>query len=376
MRFVIAPQEFKGSLTASEAAEAIAAGVRDAVPDAEIDIAPMSDGGPGLVDAMVSARGGERVESPVHDPLMRPVRAGWAVLADGTAIIEMAASSGMVLLSPAERDPLAATTYGTGELILAALDRGCPQMVVGVGGSATVDAGAGALQALGVRLVDASGADLPPGGAHLLRLARIDLSCVDARLASVQLRVACDVTNRLCGPEGAAAMFGPQKGASVAAVELLDAALRCFGEIASRDADVDLLDIAGGGAAGGLAAGLMVLGAHIEPGFAIVAEGADLDARVRAADAVITGEGRLDGQTAFGKTAHGVAKLARAHAKPVAIVAGSVDAGYAAAVTGFDVIEQAMPPGMSVDEAMRDSKALVRSAATRAARRLRESAGY
>jgi glycerate kinase len=368
MRFVIAPQEFKGSLTAAEAAAAIAAGVRDAVPAAELDVAPMSDGGPGLVDAMLSARGGRRIETPAHDPLMRPVLAAWALLPDGTAVIEMAAASGLVLLSPDERDPLLATTYGTGEMIRAALDRGAVRIVVGVGGSATVDGGAGAMQALGARLLDAKGADLPHGGALLTRLDRIDLTGVDPRLASAEVRVASDVTNTLCGWQGAAAVFGPQKGASPDAVRVLDAALLHFAQVALRDAGVDLLDVSGGGAAGGLGAGLMlVAGATIEPGFALVAEAAGLDARIARCDAVITGEGRLDEQTAFGKTAHGVAKLARRHGKPVAVIAGSIDAGYDASGGVFDLVEAATPPGMHVADAMRDAPRLVREAAARAA---------
>jgi glycerate kinase len=371
MRFVIAPQEFKGSLTAAAAADAIAAGVRDAVPGADLDLAPMSDGGPGLVDAMLAARGGARIETQAHDPLMRPVVAAWALLPDGTAVIEMAAASGLVLLSADERDPLVATTYGTGELMRAALVRGAARIIVGVGGSATVDAGAGAMQALGARLLDAAGAELPYGGAPLARIARIDLSGVDPRLASAQVRVASDVTNTLCGQQGAAAIFGPQKGASPDGVRVLDAALRRFAEVALRDTGVDLLGVRGGGAAGGLGAGLMLVArATIEPGFAIVAEAAGLDARVARADAVITGEGRLDAQTAFGKTADGVAKLARKHGKPVAMIAGSIDEGYDASGGTFDLVEAATPPGMPATEAMRIAARLVREAAARAAVRL------
>jgi glycerate kinase len=371
MRFVIAPQEFKGSLTAAQAAGAIAAGVRDAVPGADLDLAPMSDGGPGLVDAMLSARGGRRIDSPAHDPLMRPMLAAWALLPDGTAVIEMAAASGLVLLSADERDPLVATTYGTGELVRAALDRGAARIIVGVGGSATVDGGAGAMQALGARLLDATRAELPPGGAPLTRLDRIDLSGVDPRLASTQVRVASDVTNTLCGPTGAATIFGPQKGASPDGVRALDAALRRFAEIALRDAGVDLLDVSGGGAAGGLGAGLMLVArATIEPGFAIVAEAAGLDERIARCDAVMTGEGRLDAQTAFGKTADGVAKLARKHGKPVAMIAGSIDQGYDASAGPFDLVEAATPPGMPTAEAMRAATRLVREAAARVAARL------
>jgi glycerate kinase len=370
MRILIAPQEFKGSLTSSQAAEAIAAGIRDAIPEVEIDLAPMSDGGPGLVDAMLSARGGELVQSPAHDPLMRPIRAAWARLPDGTAIIEMAAASGLILLSPAERNPSVATTFGTGELVRAALERGCEELIVGVGGSATVDGGAGALQALGLLLLGTDGTDLPPGGAPLARLARIDLSQVDRRLSGARLRVACDVANPLCGPQGAAFVFGPQKGASADDVALLDAALRHFAECALRDTGVDVIDVRGSGAAGGLAAGLMLVRGRIEPGFAVVAEAAHLEDRIAAADIVVTGEGRLDSQTAFGKTADGVSRMARSQSKPVAVIAGTISADYDRATTAFDVIEQAAAPGMDTKTAMRDGRALVRAAAARAVRRL------
>ncbi len=366
MRILIAPQEFKGSLTAAEAARAIAGGVRAAMPDAQIDEAPMSDGGAGLVDAMLAARGGERIETEVRDPLLRPVRAGWALLSDGTAAIEMAAASGLVLLSAEERDPLIATTYGTGELIRAALDRGCRRIIVGVGGSATVDAGTGAMQVLGARLLDASGDDLPSGGAALARLARIDLTGVDARLASAEIRVASDVTNTLCGPQGAAMIFGPQKGASEQEVRALDAALARFAEIARRDTGIDLAAMPGSGAAGGLGAGLAVVaGATIEPGFAIVAEAVGLDRRIAAADVVITGEGRLDAQTAFGKTAAGVARMARAHGRRIGVIAGSVRADFDQTGSPFDVIVSAAPDGVPVEEAMREAGSLVRAAAVR-----------
>ena len=370
MRIVVAPQEFKGSLTAIEAARAIAAGVRAAIPDAEIIEVPMSDGGPGLVDAMLAARGGERIETDVHDPLMRPVRAAWAILAGddaGTAAIEMAAASGLVLLRPEERDPLAATTFGTGELIRAALDRGCTQIIVGVGGSATVDGGAGAMQALGARLLDASGMDLRPGGAALAALDRIDLVARDPRLAKTRIRVASDVTNTLCGPTGAVAMFGPQKGASPADVRSLEAALAHFGAIVLRDCAIDIFPLPGGGAAGGLAAGLAALGATIEPGFDIVAEAVGLEATIAAADAVITGEGRLDAQTAYGKTASRVAGISHKHGKRIAIIAGSIEGDANAHRETYDIIEVLRQPAMSVEDAMRDAKEHLVVAAERVA---------
>jgi glycerate kinase len=365
MRVVVAPQEFKGSLTAVQAAQAIASGVRMALPEAIIDAAPISDGGPGFVEAMLGARGGARVETVVHDPLMRPITAAWAVLDGGTAVIEMAAASGLVLLTDAERDPKVTTTFGTGELVRAALERGCAEIALGIGGSATVDGGAGALQALGVRLFDAAGVQLPHGGGALAALDRIDLAGVDPRVRSTRLRIAADVTNTLCGAEGAAAVFGPQKGASTEDVALLEAGLQRFSAVVRKQFGVDLLSLRGGGAAGGLGAGLAVIcDARIEPGFALVAEAVGLDARIEAADVVITGEGRLDSQTAGGKTTNGVAQLARRHAKPIGIVAGIIEGG-AAVMSAFDATEEARPAGVSTGEAMRRADALVRDAAAR-----------
>jgi glycerate kinase len=292
-------------------------------------------------------------------------------MADGSAAIEMAAASGLTLLAADELDPLRASTYGTGQLILAALDRGCERIIVGVGGSATVDAGAGAMQALGARLLDAHGVELPPGGGALADLARIDLTGVDARLRNASIVVASDVTNTLCGEQGAARVFGPQKGASPADVGVLDAALARFAEVASRDHGVDLLTVPGSGAAGGLGAGLMLAaGARLEPGFAIVAEATGLDRRIAATDVVITGEGRLDAQTPFGKTAAGVARIARAHGKRVGVIAGTIREDFDRADGLFDAVLAVAPQGMSVEEAMRRAGELLRLASAQMAREL------
>jgi glycerate kinase len=363
-RILIAPQEFKGSLTSAEAAAAIAAGARDACPDAALALQPMSDGGAGLVEALVAARGGERISTPVHDPLLRQIRATWGLLSDGTAAIEMAAASGLVLLAADERAPLEASTYGTGELIAAAVAHGCREIIVGVGGSATLDAGSGALEALGARLIDAQGDDLPPGGAALARLERIDLTLALELVDGVRLRVASDVRNTLCGPEGAAAVFGPQKGASPGDVVVLDAALARLADVARAQCAIDLLTLEGGGAAGGLAAGLHLLHATVEPGFAFVAEAVGFEAQIARADIVITGEGRLDAQTSYGKTTAGVAAMARAHGKRVIAIAGSVTSADAGLM--FDIAVAATPADMPPDAAMRDAAALVRAATARA----------
>lgn len=371
MRVLIAPQEFKGSLTAAEAAAAIATGVRRIAPDAEIDEAPMSDGGPGFVDALLSAGHGRRMATRVHDPLMREITATWGLLDDGTAVIEMAAASGLVLLDDNERDPLIATTFGTGELIADAVRRRCRAIILGIGGSATVDGGAGVMQALGARLLDGSGADLARGGAALARLDRIDLAGVSTQLRGTRVRIASDVTNTLCGGSGASAVFGPQKGASAKDVTVLDAALHRFAEVARAQFGVDLLSMRGGGAAGGIAAGVsLICDATIEPGFALVAEAIGLEARTASADVVMTGEGRLDAQTAFGKTASGVAQMARGHGRPVGVIAGVVRDDFDRARSPFDAVEQATPAGMSAEEGMRRAPEFVGEAAERVMRAL------
>ncbi len=374
MRVLIAPQEFKGSLTASEAAHAIASGVLDAIPNAEVIEAPMSDGGPGIVEALLTVLGGKRIEVACHDPLMRPIRASFAIAPDGTAVIEMAAASGLVLLRNDELNPLVATTFGTGDLILAALDGGCRAIILGVGGSATVDGGAGAAQALGVRLLDADGHDLPPGGAPLLRLDRIDTTKLDGRLREVRIRIASDVRSTLLGETGAARMFGPQKGATSEGVETLEEALAHFATVLKRDSGVDVTTLPGSAAAGGLGAALVATcGATIESGFDLVAEVTGLRAKIAASDIVITGEGRLDAQTAYGKTASGVAAIARSEGKPVGVLAGSVDVSYVPD-GAFDEIEELKPPSMPLDEALRQAPDLLRSASARLVKRLAPSA--
>lgn len=374
MRILIAPQEFKGSLTAQEAARAIARGLHRALPNAELDLAPIADGGPGTVEALVEATGGRYHETNAHDPLGRPVRARWGALGDGrTAVIEMAAASGLTLLHGNERDPRRASTFGTGELVRAALDAGYRKIIVGVGGSATNDGGAGAAQALGARLLDIDGRDLALGGAALARLERIDTSGLDARLRAAKIVVATDVTNPLVGPQGASLVYGAQKGASDALARELDAALAHYAEIVRRDLGVDVAAVPGAGAAGGLAAGLIVFcGATVRPGFDVVAEAVGLAKRVRAADAIVTGEGRLDRQSAFGKTTAGVARLAREAGHPVLALAGSVEPG---AEAPFDAAFALAPDLATPEEAMARASELLAIAAERAGRWLRERLG-
>ena len=355
MRIVVAPQEFKGSLTAVQAARAIADGLRRALPDAELTLVPMADGGPGTVEAVVTAKSGCLQNTAARGPLGAPVEAVWGIVDSDTAVIEMAAASGLLLVPESQRDPRITTTYGTGQMIAAALAAGCRRrIIVGMGGSATNDGGAGVAQALGARLLDDAGRDLPPGGAALARLARIEVSGLDPRLRQAGVFTATDVFNPLCGPQGASAVYGPQKGATPEMVRELDAALAHYAAVIERDLGVRVLDLAGAGAAGGLGAGLVAfLGAEILPGAKLVAEAVGLEQQITGADLVIAGEGRLDAQTGFGKAPWEVARLARQAGVPVIAVAGSLreDCGPEL-LDAFDAAATILPPGMPPQEAM------------------------
>lgn len=323
MRVLIAPQEFKGSLAADEAAAAIAAGIRAARPGWQLDLLPLSDGGPGLLDALRRAVRADTAAAVVHDPLGRPVLGRYLRLREtGDAVIEAAQANGLFHLKPEERDALRADTFGVGELIAAAAADEPPRMLIGVGGSATTDGGAGALRALGARFLDGAGADLPPGGGPLARLERIEWN-PPAWLGRFPIIVAADVRSPLCGPAGAARVFAPQKGASPAEVDLLEEALERFAAVVRRVTGVDLRDLPGAGAAGGLAGGLRAfLGAAIESGFDIVAGVTRFAGRLAAADLVITGEGSYDEQSLAGKVTGRVLEAARAAGKPAVVFAG------------------------------------------------------
>ncbi|MCP3140145.1 glycerate kinase [Pyxidicoccus xibeiensis] len=322
-RWLVAPQEFKGTLTAAEAAEAMAKGIRESSPEVVLDVAPLADGGPGTVDALLAGTRGERRRQVVRGPLGEPVEACWALVEDGrTAVVEMAAASGLSLLAPEARDARRASTYGTGELMRAALDAGCERLIVGLGGSATTDGGTGALAALGYRFLDAKGQPLEPGGAALAGLATVDASGRHPRLGVVELLGATDVTAPLLGADGAARLFGPQKGADAAAVDELEAALAHLSAVVGAMA----VGWPGTGAAGGFGFGLAaLLGARLVPGYELVSRALGLERRVLLADVVLTGEGRFDRQTSMGKGPGGLARLAREHGTPVVLFAGCVD---------------------------------------------------
>jgi glycerate kinase len=371
VRVLITPQEFKGSLTACEAAEAIASGLRRALPDAVLDLAPMADGGPGTVDAILSAASGHLEMATVHDPLGRPIEAVWGLLDDGNvAVIEIAAASGLVLLMPEERDPRRTSTCGSGDLIRAALEEGCHRLIVGVGGSATNDGGAGMAQALGARLLDAEGRDLPPGGAALARLVRIDVSGLDTRLKQCDVTAATDAVNPLYGPSGASFVYGPQKGATPEVAEELDTALRHYADVVRRDLGIDIASVPGAGAAGGLGGGLVAfLEARIESGAELVAEAIGLGGRIGNADLVFTGEGRLDAQTAYGKSVSVVALLAKERGRPVVALVGSVEADPSVlATSGIDAVIPIARGPMPEREMVEQAAALLSDAAEQAAK--------
>jgi glycerate kinase len=326
MRVVIAPDSFKECLSASDVAEAIRVGWQEGMPDASLTCLPMADGGEGTVDAVVQAAGGTLVSHTVSDPLGNPVEARFGLIQNGkVAVIEMAAASGLALVPPDRRDPCKTSTYGTGELLVCALDSGVEDIIIGVGGSATNDGGAGMAQALGYRLTNKRGEELGPGGARLVQLDRIDGSGRHPRLEAVNVYVACDVNNPLCGPNGASAVYGPQKGATAEDVLILDHALAHFAKIVERDMKTTLMGMPGAGAAGGLAGGLMALaGATLENGLDLIATLCGLPQAIAEADLVITGEGSLDGQSAFGKTPAGIARMARQYGVPVIALGGRV----------------------------------------------------
>ncbi len=372
MRIVIAPNAFKGSLSAFQAAEAISDGVLAAAADADLVLVPIADGGDGTVDALIAATDGERRTLRVRGPLMDPVHADYGVIDNGkTAVIEMAKAAGLALVPADKRDPRVTTTYGVGERLHHAYDAGARHFIVGIGGSATNDAGAGMAQALGYHLLDDRGHEMPPGGLALKRLARSHVGGVHANWKVADVDVACDVTNPLTGPSGASAIYGPQKGATPAMVAELDAALRHVAEIIRRDLGVDVEALPGAGAAGGLGAGLVAFtGAGLRPGAEMVMQALNLDDRIRGADLVITGEGRLDSQTArFGKGPAAVARHARNAGILVVGLGGSV-ADEAELSLLFDGVEATVVEPGSLDDAIAQARPLLVRAASRVVRLL------
>lgn len=369
MKIVIAPDSFKESLSAPQAAEAVRRGFAAVFPDAEYVCLPLADGGEGTAAALVAACGGEWVSVRVEDPLGRPVCARYGLLPDGSAVMEMAEASGLHLLAPEERNPLRTSTFGTGQMVADALARGVRRILLGIGGSATNDGGAGMAQALGIRLLDAEGRELPRGGGALPQLAAVDVSRKTAALDGCRITAACDVDNPLCGSRGASAVFGPQKGASPEQVMLLDAALARLADVLAAHGLPDCRNEAGSGAAGGLGFGLRaLLGADLQRGTDLVLAASGLEAKLAGADLVITGEGRMDGQTAFGKLPLGVAAAARRRGIPVIGLAGSIGSGVEALLDeGFTAILPTVPRAAPLAELLAEAEANLERTARQAA---------
>ena len=352
-------------------AQAIAKGIKRVVADAETIMVPMADGGEGTVEALTYGSHGQIIDTEVTGPLGEKVTAKWGILGDRiSAVVEMAAASGITLVPPEKLNPLVATTYGTGELIRTALDAGCRRLIIGIGGSATNDGGAGMVQALGVRLLDERGKELPWGGAALARLSRIDISGLDRRLAECEVITACDVTNPLCGEQGASRVYGPQKGATEKMCQQLDEALANYAGVIKRDLGINVMDIPGAGAAGGLGAGLVTfLGAKLISGIEIVSEVVRLTDYLKEASLVFTGEGRIDAQTLFGKAVAGVAAKAKAFNVPVVALAGAVDGdskGFSR--HGINAALSITPGPITLKESMANAEKLIADAAERALR--------
>ncbi|HEX6506430.1 MAG TPA: glycerate kinase [Chloroflexota bacterium] len=371
MNIVIAPQAFKGSMDATEVAHAIARGVRQVFPNSRLAILPVADGGEGTVRALVQASRGRTVTTRVMGPLERPVNATWGIMGDEeTGVIEMSAASGLPLIRRNERNPMRTTTYGTGELIRHALDFGLRQLIIGIGGSATNDGGAGMAMALGVRFLDAEGHPLPLGGGALRRLQSIDVTGLDSRVLDIQVEVASDVNNPLTGPSGASHVYGPQKGADSQMVRELDAALEHYAEVLARDVGVEVRDLAGAGAAGGLGAGLVAfLNAGMRSGVEIVFNAMHLDEHLAGADLVFTGEGRLDRQDLYGKAPIAVAHRAHEFGVPCIAVVGSTGRDYHVVYEhGLDAVICTVNRPMPLERAVSEGPRLVAEAAMRACR--------
>ncbi len=362
MKIVIAPDSFKGNLSALEVAKLIEKGIRRVYPKVRIVKVPMADGGEGTVQSLVDATKGRIIRKEVTGPLEKKIKAFYGILGDGkTAVIEMASASGLPLVPKKKRNPLLTTTYGTGELIRAALDRGCRKIIVGIGGSATVDGGAGMAQALGARLLDRKGGEIDFGGGALENLEEIDLSKLDKRLKKTKVLIASDVDNPLTGPKGAAKVYAPQKGATPSMVKRLEKNLKRYASSIKRDLKKDIKDIPGTGAAGGLGAGLIAfLNAKIRLGVDIVIETVGLEKHLKDADLVITGEGKMDSQTIYGKTPIGVAKLAKKYNIPVIAIVGEVSEGVEVVYKhGIDGIMTTTPYPMTRSQAVGKSSQLI-----------------
>jgi glycerate kinase len=366
MKVIIAPDSFKGNLTAAEVANHIEKGVLSAGPDIIVHKIPVADGGEGTVDAMITGAGGKKVHTRVYGPLMDEIDSFFGVLGDGkTAVIEMAAASGLTLVPPGKLNPLETTTYGVGQLILAALDMGCSKIIIGLGGSSTNDGGMGMAQALGAVFYDENMKPLGIGGKYTGLVRSVDLSMLDRRLGSASVIAACDVGNPLCGPNGASAVFGPQKGATPEMVKFLDSSLLNYGSVLEGVTGKKIVSVPGSGAAGGLGAGLLAFaGAVMKPGIEIVLDSCDAENHIMGSDLVITGEGKTDAQTTFGKVPAGIASLASKYNVPVVCLSGGLGDDYEEVYKcGIDAAFSNVPDAMSLEEAKARSGEFLEKAA-------------
>jgi len=368
MRILIAPDSFKECLTASKVAKNIASGILKVMPDAEITCIPIADGGEGTVEAITTAANGKIIQVQSLDALMRPISSFYGITGDGkTAIIEMAAASGLELLKPSERNPLKTSTFGTGLLIKSVIEAGYRNIILGIGGSSTNDGGMGMAKALGYRFLNKQNQEIGEGGGSLKSLAVIDSSKVEPLIKSAVIRVACDVTNPLCGPNGASAIYGPQKGASAEMVKVLDDNLLHFSKFILEQLGKDIADVPGAGAAGGLGAGMLAFtNATLSPGFEIVKTITNLEKHIQQSDIIFTAEGKIDFQTQYGKTPFGVAQLAAKYQKPVIALCGiigeGVDIMYEKGITGiFSIADKPM----SVEESIKNAAFLIQKTAER-----------
>ncbi|MBI14820.1 MAG: glycerate kinase [Chloroflexi bacterium] len=362
MKIIIAPQAFKGSISALKVAEAMSEGALKIFPKAKIVICPVADGGDGTLETLVDISNGEINKCSVHNPMGKIIDAEWGAMGDGkTAVIEMARSSGLALLDPKKLNPLKASTYGLGELIQDALNKGFKKFIIGIGGSATNDAGAGMAQALGVKLLDRKGVEIAPGGINLMNLTTIDMSGIDERILDSDFQIACDVTNPLTGPEGASEVYGPQKGATRKMIDDLDASLQHFNEIVIKTFNKDISKVPGSGAAGGLGAGMITFtDATLRPGIDIVLDAVALNEKIAKADLVITGEGAMDFQTIYDKAPIGVAKIAKRHGIPTIGISGMLGKNYQLVHEhGIDAAMSIVTGPMTLPEASEKSYELI-----------------
>jgi glycerate kinase len=362
MNILISSDSFKHSLSSREAGKSIAEGIKSVLTEAGILILPLADGGEGTVQALTDATGGNQVQVPVHDPLMRKIMASFGILGDDrTAVIEMAAASGVELLNNEERNPLRTTSYGTGEFIRAAMDHQCNRIILGIGGSATIDGGAGLMAALGVRFYNQNNETFIPTGGNLGQIKRIDTAELDYRLQDTRIKIGTDVNNPLTGEKGAAIVYGPQKGASTDKISELEESLSHYADLLKNHTGKDFKSMPGTGAAGGLAISLLAFtNAALEKGFNLIAKETGLEEQITKADLIITGEGKIDSQTAFGKTAYGVAQIAKKYNKPLIAVAGTLERGYEELYKkGFDLILPATEGPTNLDTALQEASRLL-----------------